>query len=59
MLTGSRPLFAEAFATTATVTCRIGERLGMSKRVQAALMNLFEQWDATGQPHGLARSAIP
>jgi HD-GYP domain-containing protein (c-di-GMP phosphodiesterase class II) len=59
VLTGSRPFFAEAFATTATVACRIGGRLGMSSGVQAALLNLFEQWDGSGQPHGIAGPAIP
>lgn len=59
VLTGSRALFQEAFATTAAVACRIAGRLGATASVQAALLDLFEQWDGTGHPQGLAGADIP
>ena len=59
VLTTSRGLFADAFATSAAVARRIALRLGMPESVQTAMLNMFEQWNGSGAPNGLRGDHIP
>ncbi|HEX5369871.1 MAG TPA: HD domain-containing phosphohydrolase, partial [Dehalococcoidia bacterium] len=59
VLTTSRGLFTEAFATTATIAARIASRLGLPDGVGNSMLHMFEQWDGGGAPRGLAGDAIP
>ncbi len=59
VLTATRSLFAEGYATTAAIACRIVTRLGLSDSAQAAMLGLFEHWDGAGAPAGLRGEEIP
>jgi HD-GYP domain-containing protein (c-di-GMP phosphodiesterase class II) len=59
VLTTTRPLFADAFATTAAVSRRIAARLGMPEDVQRGVFSVFEQWNGAGAPNGLREEQIP
>ena len=54
-----RAFMKEGFESTCIVAARIAQRLGMPKAVQDALMQVFEQWDGHGMPHGIKSKAIP
>ena len=59
VLTSSSGFFVEAFATTARVAARIASRLTLPESVQQSMLNLFERWDGSGAPRGIAGEAIP
>jgi HD-GYP domain-containing protein (c-di-GMP phosphodiesterase class II) len=59
VLTTSRGFFAEGFATSCATASRIATRLGLSDGVQAATLNIFEQWNGKGAPNGLREEQIP
>jgi HD-GYP domain-containing protein (c-di-GMP phosphodiesterase class II) len=59
VLTATRSLFAEGFATTAMTACRVATRLSLPEAVQEAALNLFEQWNGSGAPSGLRGDEIP
>ncbi len=54
-----RELMREGFRNTCDAAQRLAGRLGMSLRVQHALLSIFEQWDGSGMPRGLKGEAIP
>lgn len=58
-MTNGKEFMREAFESTCRVATRIAQRLGMPEPVQAALMQVFEQWDGRGMPAGTSRDAIP
>ncbi|HLB12266.1 MAG TPA: HD domain-containing phosphohydrolase [Dehalococcoidia bacterium] len=49
----------EGFESTCLVATRIAQRLGMPEQVQVALMQIFEQWNGKGMPHGASGQEIP
>ena len=57
-LVKGRAFMKEGFESTCHVASRIAQRLGMSKAVQDALMQVFEQWDGRGMPYGIKSDAI-
>lgn len=58
-LLNGKEFMREGFESTCRVAARIAERLGMPEPVQAALMQVFEQWDGRGMPAGTSGDAIP
>ena len=58
-LAKGRSFMKEGFESTCQVSARIAQRLGMPQTVQDALMQVFEQWDGRGMPHGTKSDAIP
>ena len=57
-LVKGRGFMKEGFESTCLVAARIAQRLGMPQAVQDALMQVFEQWDGRGMPHGIKSDAI-
>ena len=57
-LVKGRAFMKEGFESTCHVASRIAQRLGMSKAVQDALMQVFEQWDGRGMPYRIKSDAI-
>ena len=57
-LVKGRAFMKEGFESTCHVASRIAQRLGMSKAVQDALMQVFEQWDGRGMPYGIKSDAL-
>lgn len=58
-LVKGREFMREGFESTCHVAARVAQRLGMPQAVQDALMQVFEQWDGHGMPHGTRSDAIP
>lgn len=58
-LVNGRAFMREGFESTCQVAKRIVERLGMPPPVQDALLQIFEQWDGKGMPHGKRGETIP
>jgi len=57
-LVKGREFMKEGFESTCQVATRIAQRLGMPQTVQDALMQVFEQWDGHGMPHGIKSDSI-
>jgi HD-GYP domain-containing protein (c-di-GMP phosphodiesterase class II) len=49
----------EGFRTSCDVASRIAMRLGMPESVRTAVLALFENWDGSGAPNGLAGESVP
>jgi HD-GYP domain-containing protein (c-di-GMP phosphodiesterase class II)/DNA-binding CsgD family transcriptional regulator len=58
MLHGKQ-MMREGIRNTCDAAHRLAGRLGMSPRVQDALLAIFEQWDGGGMPRGLRGDEIP